>query len=562
MDDLTKRSNDILDMANQRLGSYPPNIGEQEEPQSFAERAAAIVPKILLGAAPIIGRRRGPAGSITAAAPLPAAGDALSSQIQQLQAAANLGYQDRSALGQQYVDPIQLNKRIDALKNMQRQLQPAESAPMIEGYCHGGKVRGMARGGKIKGPGTATSDSIPAKVKETGEPIQVSNGERILSARQDALLQRIAGMLGYDTVDAMLEAGTGQPVGPTIKGGKKAAATGMAPGYTDEQGNYHPASALTGPARPSGQPSTDTPDSSPSPMVINGVRYQDKPVIQGPLTALSSGYGAVANKLAGAAGLDIDKRIEENRAASRAGQSAEEATPEAPAAGPATSSTVQQAAASAGEAPAKPDAAAAKSYVDTEGNPTDDWSKTAEYQRGLGDAANLRHQLTNLRRLRLESDATDPTITDPKVREEAQKGLLLLGQAQAQTDKSGLDQVMLDQAKQVEALRRRLIDPRTPPEEQKRLAALIATTAGHGEKEGGLQIHDVEVPIDPAKPLLGNRKVPYLVDRRTGASRPMLQGSQQPDQDIVSQARAAIARGANRDAVNARLRQMGLPEVK
>ena len=85
---------------------------------------------------------------------------------------------------------------------------------------------GYANGGKIKGPGTPTSDSIQAKVKETGEPIAVSTGERIVSKDQDALLQKIAAGIGYDSLDAMLEAGTGKPVGPTIKGGMKHAYNG------------------------------------------------------------------------------------------------------------------------------------------------------------------------------------------------------------------------------------------------------------------------------------------------------------------------------------------------
>lgn len=85
---------------------------------------------------------------------------------------------------------------------------------------------GYSNGGKIEGPGTATSDSIPATVAETGEGIQVSNTERIISAKQEILLTKIAQMLGFDSVDAMLEAGTGQPVGPTIKGGKRSASNG------------------------------------------------------------------------------------------------------------------------------------------------------------------------------------------------------------------------------------------------------------------------------------------------------------------------------------------------
>lgn len=92
------------------------------------------------------------------------------------------------------------------------------------------KVRnGYANGGIIRGPGTARSDSIDATVRETGEPIKVSNGERIVSAAQENVLQGIARGLGFDGLDALLEHGTGRPVGPTIKGGKRAAADGMSP---------------------------------------------------------------------------------------------------------------------------------------------------------------------------------------------------------------------------------------------------------------------------------------------------------------------------------------------
>lgn len=98
------------------------------------------------------------------------------------------------------------------------------------------KNKGYRNGGKIEGPGTPTSDSIPAVVQETGEPIQVSDTERILSAKQELLLQKIAKLFGFDSVDAMLEAGTGAPVGPTVKGGKRAASDGKTPdGMTPEE---------------------------------------------------------------------------------------------------------------------------------------------------------------------------------------------------------------------------------------------------------------------------------------------------------------------------------------
>jgi len=90
------------------------------------------------------------------------------------------------------------------------------------GASRGAKIKpNMAKeagkGGMIKGPGTPTSDSIPAKVVDTGEPIKVATGERIVSKKQDAFLQKMADEMGFDSVDAMLEAGTGEPVGPTMK---------------------------------------------------------------------------------------------------------------------------------------------------------------------------------------------------------------------------------------------------------------------------------------------------------------------------------------------------------
>lgn len=88
------------------------------------------------------------------------------------------------------------------------------------------KALGYANGGKIKGPGTPTSDDIDAEVVETQEPIKVSTGERIVSHAQGQLLEQVAKGIGYKSLDDLLEAGTGKPVGPTIKGGKVAAEDG------------------------------------------------------------------------------------------------------------------------------------------------------------------------------------------------------------------------------------------------------------------------------------------------------------------------------------------------
>ena len=88
------------------------------------------------------------------------------------------------------------------------------------------KASGYSNGGKIKGPGTPTSDSIDASVKQTGEPIKVSTDERILSKAQDVELSKIASDLGFPSLDSWLETMTGKPVGPTMKGGIAHAATG------------------------------------------------------------------------------------------------------------------------------------------------------------------------------------------------------------------------------------------------------------------------------------------------------------------------------------------------
>lgn len=93
-------------------------------------------------------------------------------------------------------------------------------------------------------------------------------------------------------------------------------------------------------------------------------------------------------------------------------------------------------------------------------------------------------------------------------------------------------------------------------------STLNAVNAIHGktERPNNLQAIDVEEPIDPTKPLLGNKKIPYVFDPKTGTSKPML--TKQPQEDHMSQARDAIARGADRKVVNARLKALGLPEIK
>lgn len=126
-----------------------------------------------------------------------------------------------------------INPSDDMAKKLGSSLMSAFSQPnsltsslQSGGLFNKNPLQAFSNGGLIEGIGTPTSDSIPAKVQETGEDIAVSTKERIVSHEQDKLLQRLAKAMGFDSVDAFFEAGTGKPVGPTIKGGKRGLAGG------------------------------------------------------------------------------------------------------------------------------------------------------------------------------------------------------------------------------------------------------------------------------------------------------------------------------------------------
>jgi hypothetical protein len=50
-----------------------------------------------------------------------------------------------------------------------------------QAYDHG--AQSLARGGMIQGPGTGTSDSVPAQNTSDGSAVKVSNGEYVIPAR-------------------------------------------------------------------------------------------------------------------------------------------------------------------------------------------------------------------------------------------------------------------------------------------------------------------------------------------------------------------------------------------
>jgi hypothetical protein len=444
------------------------------------------------------------------------------------------------------------------------------------------------QGGKIQGPGTATSDSIPAQVRETGENILVSDGERIVSAKQEILLQRIAKMLGFESVDAMLEAGTGIPVGPTLKHGKRAAATGGQFGNEEAETSLAPMNAqatragnypskleqmVTGAQVTPAAPNLARGDVGPSKLQqsvaadVARIRGPEQPAPYGnegrsvpsPITDASKHPVSVpASRAAGAMLLGAEPIDNTQTQPLRTTDIANGGYLDRGAGILAQRGKTGQ---------------LNITNIDT-GNLTDprkgsmdDSASALRDQQSNNPYWTPAAQLERMQRRRLETDATDSSITDPRVKADAIRGLAAMNAGQQVEAQAGLQTAQTEQAratteqmKTIEAMRGKLLDPNTPPEEQKRLERAFVAMRGQAEKPANLQAIDVEEPIDPAQPLLGNRKVPYVFDPRTGQSRPMMQ--QQQPTDPMTQARAAIARGANKDAVNQRLRQLGLPEVK
>lgn len=459
----------------------------------------------------------------------------------------------------------------------QQSVQQPQAQPQASGLIQGAtnalraraaqieRATGYRRGGKIKGPGTATSDSIPAKVKQTGENILVSNGERILSAKQDQLLQRIAMERGFESVDQMLEHGTGEPVGPTIKAGKAAAANGAEisverPWYagTDSRDER---TGLEMERERRAQAPADVLKNDPvkSALTYGVVGSQPTPAVP---AAYSNEGRAVPSPITTAGAHPIS--VPASRAA------APEPT-QAPSAATLTSKDIvpggfiDRGAGIVGSR--NPGGQLNVTNVGTESfanrtSPIVDGSASALIDQ-KGSTYNPAAQLERMQRMRMMSDLTDPTITDPNVRQQAAVALGAMNQgakANLESAQAGLVNANTNQAQQMEAMRGKLLDPNTPLEERTKMIQALQAIGGHSQRTAPFQVHDVEEPIDPANPMLGNRKSPRLFDPNKGTLTGFEQGQQSGD--AVAQAKAAIARGANKAAVNARLKALGLPEVK
>jgi len=445
-----------------------------------------------------------------------------------------------------------------------------QAAGMLKGRAAAiDKAAGYAQGGKIKGPGTATSDSI-AGVTGTGQPIRVANGERIVSVAQDQLLQRLAKAMGFKSVDEFFEAGTGKPVGPTVKGGKAAAANGLPPGtvddgaggvYTPEPG-FNPGQAVVNLFKDSAQAARSGVDynqvrqnriqQESAPPVPLGNEGRSVPVAvtntsQHPLSVPASRAAGAA--ILGAVNTDLPpdlttKDIVPGGYLDRGnGIVAQRGT----------NGQLNVTNVGTGE------------LTDPTRRAVDDSASALIDQKN--STYNPQAQLARMQAGRMATDAMDNSITDPAAKGDAVRGLAILQAAQQGNAKAGLEAAQGDLAKQqaasagqLMALHQEYMNPKTTPKRRDELHGIIRTLSGKEREPTNLQVTEVEEPLDPKQPLLGNKKIPYVFDPRSGQSRPMLQPSQ--SQDATAQAKAAIARGANKAVVNARLKALGLPEVQ
>ena len=308
-----------------------------------------------------------------------------------------------------------------------QQMQPkAKPAGGLVGWIKSRKEQidaatGYANGGKIQGPGTPTSDSIPAKVTETGEPIAVSTEERILSKKQDSLMQAVAKGAGFDSLDAMLEAGTGRPVGPTIKRGMSAAANGLQP-QQDLQGRGMASQSL-----------------------VSAAQNQ-----MGLTPGKETGAGMVSVVDRGNKGLQA---IAQNVGVRDTLNAAHEVQGDGIQYGTTTGANGKPQVMLSGTSPTK------AQYIGADGKPTNEWDKTDAYQQAIGANVRMGNLADRMEQTRLKRDAFDPTITDDRVRSSARLQLaegdrvaVHQGEAQNRLLESKLKQTKLDSETRLNSL--------------------------------------------------------------------------------------------------------------
>lgn len=340
----------------------------------------------------------------------------------------------------------------------------------------------------------------------------------------------------------MFEQLTGKPVGPTMKAGKKAAAQGAAPGRMDEDGNYHPMTVSRTPGQPS---AADRAFAQQTAGDFNKV-FSDadfkKPVADtsaGPTVRDSAGGAytpekgfnpgqALMNLLVDSAqaaqsGEDYTMVRDKRRAGQQPAATPASAVATAPGYGPQDGPQRQ----SPSAAPVAPpvatpgDALLGRQQTYMENNNLRSFEDTDNgivrqvgadgrkmitnvgvgdvidpSKRSVDDSAsalidqknstyNPAAQLERMQRSRMVGDLTDPTITDPRVKQQAAVALALMnsgrqGEAQANLQGAQADQAkaLTAQTDQMEAMRGKLLDPNTPPEERARMIQALQAISG------------------------------------------------------------------------------------
>lgn len=398
------------------------------------------------------------------------------------------------------------------------------------------KASGYANGGKIKGPGTPTSDSIPAQVRETGEPIKVSTQERIVSHAQEGVLQGLAKRLGFDGLDQLLEAGTGRPVGPTINAGKRAAENGLSPDDEARRMNY--LTAQSSPAGISSNTSTNrNPMATPTTMMslqrpanqLPEMRSSAPLGIAAPTATdpdtdgrrqYSPGYGeAFANRGGvsyGSAGLTAldqqpaprdDSGYSAARDASRTNPLSASANIGGRQSAPNENESVLASRQRAHQVQNK-----LREFRDVGAGITAQRGQNGQLsignfgtenitdsgKRALDDSAsalidqknstyNPARQLENMQRLRLTSDLTDSTITDPAVRDHAAKALGIMGNPldqQIKRNRIEAGSIANASSSQLGKLKEQYVNE-TDPNTQSAQAEKIRVITGKGRNDAG-----------------------------------------------------------------------------
>jgi hypothetical protein len=143
-------------------------------------------------------------------------------------------------------------------------------------------------------------------------------------------------------------------------------------------------------------------------------------------------------------------------------------------------------------------------YTGADGKPTMIHEGSMENKRGIADAANLRRQLDTMTRMRMMSDANDPTITDPRVRQSAAQGLAMMNadRAAGMADQAG--QMQLDQVQQMEGFRNELMDPNTSETRKASIRESLVALRGREPRADEWKVIDSTDEMGNKKPKVMN----------------------------------------------------------